>query len=85
MTAQTTGRYRCNACGMIFNSMSDLDAHTREKHRSTDEINTKTIYKNELNLFYIPPNPPLIALSLNFEVFLSEPSGRKKKDRYGKK
>jgi hypothetical protein len=27
--------------------MSDLDAHTREKHRSTDEINTKTIYKNE--------------------------------------
>ena len=37
MTAQTTGGYRCNACGMIFNSMADLDAHTREKH-SSDEV-----------------------------------------------
>jgi hypothetical protein len=36
MTAQTTGGYRCDACGMTFNSLSDLDAHTREKHR-TDE------------------------------------------------
>jgi hypothetical protein len=37
MTAQTTGGYRCNVCGTIFNSMLDTDVHTREKH-STDEI-----------------------------------------------
>ena len=37
MTAQTTGGYICNVCGMIFNSMSDLDVHTREKHRSTND------------------------------------------------
>jgi hypothetical protein len=35
MTAQTTGGYRCNVCGMIFNSLSDLDTHTREKHSSS--------------------------------------------------
>ena len=28
LTAQTTGGYRCNVCDTIFNSMSDLDAHT---------------------------------------------------------
>lgn len=32
MSAQDTGGYRCNMCGMIFNSLGDLDAHTREKH-----------------------------------------------------
>jgi hypothetical protein len=25
MTAQATGGYRCNVCGMVFNSLSDLD------------------------------------------------------------
>ena len=34
MTAQTTGGYRCDVCGMTFNSLSDLDAHTREKHNT---------------------------------------------------
>jgi hypothetical protein len=38
MTAQTTGRYRCNVCSMIFNTLSELDTHIIEKH-STDEIN----------------------------------------------
>jgi hypothetical protein len=33
MTAQATGGYRCLVCDMIFNSLSDLDAHTREKHK----------------------------------------------------
>jgi hypothetical protein len=42
MTAQTTGGYRCNVCGMIFNSMSDLDAHTREKHSTDETKNDKT-------------------------------------------
>ena len=40
MTAQATGGYRCPACGMIFNSLSDLDAHIKEKHKSTEGINT---------------------------------------------
>jgi hypothetical protein len=31
MSEQDTGGYRCNVCGMIFNSLGDLDAHTREK------------------------------------------------------
>ena len=35
MSEQTTGGYRCNVCGMVFNSLSDLDAHTREKHKTT--------------------------------------------------
>jgi hypothetical protein len=39
MSTQGMGGYICNVCGMIFNSLSDLDVHTREKHR-TDEINT---------------------------------------------
>jgi hypothetical protein len=34
MTAQTTGGYRCDVCGMTFNSLSALDAHTREKHKA---------------------------------------------------
>ena len=32
--AQTTGGYRCDACGMTFNSLLDLGAHTREKHKT---------------------------------------------------
>jgi Zinc finger, C2H2 type len=31
---QAMGGYRCDVCGMAFNSLSDLDAHTREKHRT---------------------------------------------------
>jgi C2H2-type zinc finger len=34
MTAQTTGGYRCDICGMTFGSLSDLDKHTREKHKA---------------------------------------------------
>jgi rubredoxin len=34
MSAQGMGGYRCNVCGMIFNSLGDLDAHTREKHNT---------------------------------------------------
>ena len=30
---QAMGGYRCDVCGMTFNSLSDLDTHTREKHR----------------------------------------------------
>ena len=40
LTAQATGGYRCPVCDMIFNSLSDLDAHIKEKHNSTEEINT---------------------------------------------
>ena len=35
MTAQTTGGYRCNVCGMMFNTLSELDSHTLEKHSSS--------------------------------------------------
>jgi hypothetical protein len=34
MSEQAFGSYRCDACGMTFNSLSDLDARTREKHRT---------------------------------------------------
>ena len=34
MSEQATGGYRCNVCGMTFNSLSDLDAHTRESHNT---------------------------------------------------
>ena len=30
---QTMGGYRCDKCGMTFRSFSELDAHTREKHK----------------------------------------------------
>jgi uncharacterized C2H2 Zn-finger protein len=35
MTAQTTGGYRCDVCGMTFNSREDLDRHNTEKHKTT--------------------------------------------------
>ena len=34
MSLQTTGGHRRNVCGMIFNSLSDLEAHSREKHNT---------------------------------------------------
>jgi hypothetical protein len=40
MSAQDTGGYRCNMCGMIFNSLGDLDAHTREKHNTKSTTTT---------------------------------------------
>lgn len=35
MSAQNTGGYKCNVCGMIFNTLEDLDAHTRKKRNTT--------------------------------------------------
>ncbi len=29
---QTMGGYRCDICGMTFNSPADLDSHLRGKH-----------------------------------------------------
>ena len=40
MTAQATDGYRCPACDTMFNSLADLDAHIKEKHKSTEGINT---------------------------------------------
>ncbi|HZA07084.1 MAG TPA: C2H2-type zinc finger protein [Nitrososphaeraceae archaeon] len=34
MSTQDTGGYKCNVCGIAFNSLSDLDAHTRENHNT---------------------------------------------------
>lgn len=34
MSAQATGGYRCKTCGMIFNSLEELDRHTREEHKT---------------------------------------------------
>ena len=45
MSEQASGGYRCNVCGMTFNSLSDLDAHTRESH------NTDTTTAPELHFF----------------------------------
>jgi hypothetical protein len=39
MSEQAMGGYRCDRCGMTFNSLSELDAHTREKHK----VHTTTI------------------------------------------
>ena len=35
MSEQGIGGYRCETCGMIFNSLAELDAHTRKKHKTT--------------------------------------------------
>lgn len=35
MSEQGVGGYKCNACGMIFNTLGELDKHTREKHKTT--------------------------------------------------
>ena len=34
MSEQAFGGYRCDRCGMTFNSLSDLDEHTRKNHRT---------------------------------------------------
>jgi Zinc finger, C2H2 type len=34
MSEQAFGGYRCDACGMTFNSLSHLNAHTKAKHRT---------------------------------------------------
>jgi tRNA(Ile2) C34 agmatinyltransferase TiaS len=35
MSSQTTGGYRCEACGMTFNSIDEIDKHNREEHKTT--------------------------------------------------
>ena len=35
MSEQGMGGYRCEACGMIFNSLEELDTHTRKEHKTT--------------------------------------------------
>ena len=49
MTAQATGGYRCLVCGMLFNSLSDLDTHTREKHKNLQQLRDN---KNPSYIFY---------------------------------
>jgi hypothetical protein len=35
MSEQGVGGYKCNACGMILNTLGELDKHTKEKHKTT--------------------------------------------------
>jgi hypothetical protein len=34
MSEQASGGYRCDVCGMAFNSLSDLDANSRESYNT---------------------------------------------------
>ena len=34
MSSQTTGSYRCEPCGMSFNSQHELDEHNHKDHNS---------------------------------------------------
>lgn len=34
MSEQGIGGYRCESCGRIFNSLEELDTHTRSDHKT---------------------------------------------------
>jgi transposase-like protein len=35
MSEQGIGGYRCQSCGATFNSLQELDTHTRKEHANT--------------------------------------------------
>jgi uncharacterized C2H2 Zn-finger protein len=58
MSEQGMGGYRCQACGMIFNSLEELDTHTRKEHKTTVwlQVRLHCLFKNltQSSILFLP-------------------------------